>query len=101
MNDRRSHRRVPIDRVGRMAEEHRRRSGGHRTKVEREPARTMQRAVVHRSSRTSDAEIFCVRPSALSSAMRYMVVTVAFSIFNNLGNSRSLAAIPLPLHLRV
>src|SRR5919198_735265 len=55
----------------------------------------MHLAVVHRSSRTSDAEMFCVRPSALSSAMRYRVVPVAFSVFNNLGNLSTLATIPL------
>jgi len=44
MNDRRPRRRAPIHRVGRMAEEHRRRSGVDRTEAEREPARTMHLA---------------------------------------------------------
>src|SRR5207247_6853975 len=44
MNDRRPRGRAPIHRVGRMAEEHRRRSGVDRTEAEREPARTMHLA---------------------------------------------------------
>src|SRR5690348_17193722 len=55
-----SNERPSIHRVGRMAEEHRRRSGVNRTETEREPARTVHLAWFAGPPGAADAK--CLRP---------------------------------------